>query len=410
MRVPRETGVVVIGGGAMGCSIAYHLAKEGLDVVLYEMRNIASGATGRCGGMIVQLYGREFNIEKTKERLALTRENRLMLERLQDELGDFEFRTNGCLDVCINEEEIEEAKRLVEIQKRLGDNEIQLLDRKETKEIMPSLTDNLLGSRYRPSDGSLNPFKLTYLLANAAKRHGALIFTQTKVEEIIEEDGRVKGVRTPFGMTGARWVVNATNGWASWLTKEVHITPLRLLAMATERVPELKCCSFEIPAPGYYAFGTTQTKSGNLVVGGPGPLERERFTKMEDYFDERVSLKEVATCANYLNVLMPTLRKLNIIRVWAGTMAFTQDGIPNIGFVPGKENLIIAAGFSAGMARQAVVGRIVTDLISRGETPFPMEIYDPVRFIGKQPDWPPHPYELGIICDYMFEKRKKGIQ
>ena len=152
MQCPDKSEVVVVGGGAMGISCAYHLAKRGVDVVLYEMRNLASGATGRCGGMVVQLYGRDLNIDKTKERLALTEENNCMLFGLQEELGDFEFRTRGCLDIFVEEEEVEEGKRLYDIQVALGDGEIELLDIHQTKEIMPSLPENILGSRYRATD------------------------------------------------------------------------------------------------------------------------------------------------------------------------------------------------------------------------------------------------------------------
>ena len=116
-------------------------------------------------------------------------------------------------------------------------------------------------------------------MAQSAQKAGASIFTGTKVQEILEENGVVRGVKTPLGTTKARWVINATNGWASRLTPEVAVTPVRQLAMAAERVPDLKCCSFEIPAPGYYAWGTTQTKSGNIVVGGPGPWKRRDFGK-----------------------------------------------------------------------------------------------------------------------------------
>ncbi len=408
MRCPDKTEVVVVGGGVMGTSCAYHLAKRGVDVVLYEMRNLASGASGRSGGMVVQLYGRDLNIDKTKERLALTEENNRMLLELQEELGDFEFRVRGSLDVFVEEEEVEEGKRLRDIQRALGDDEIELLDTRQTKEIMPSLPDSIFGSRYRASDGNLNPFKFTHVMARSARTSGTLVFTHMKVEEILEENDVVRGVRTPFGTTKAKWVVNAANGWASYLTPEVAVTPVRQLAMAAERVPDLKCCPFEIPAPGYYAWGTTQTKDGNIVVGGPGPMEKERFREMDDHFDERVSLAEAQECANYLRVLMPKVKQVNIIRIWAGAMGFTQDGIPNIGWVPGREGLVIAAGFAAGMSQGAVVGRIVADLICEGETRFPMEIYDPQRFAGKRVEWPPQPYDLGILHDF-FARRQNVV-
>ena len=390
----------MIGGGIMGCSCAYHLAKRGVDVVLCEMRNIASGATGRCGGMVVQLYGRFLNIEKTKERLALTKENHRMLEEWQEEIGDFEFKKEGCLDVAIDEKEWDLFKKLVDIQRKLGDNEIELLDKKQTMEVMPSLPDYVVGSRYRRSDGNLNPFKLTNLLAREAKRYGASIFTHTKVDKVLEKDGKIIGVKTKRGNIKTKWVVNATNAWASFLTKEVDVAPVREVAMVTEKVPSLKCCPFEIRCGGEFAFGTTQTATGGVILGGPAPPLNGR-----DYYDEQVTLNETIKCANYLQELIPPLRGINIIRCWVGTMGFTPDGIPNIGFVPGKEGLIIAAGFAAGMSQGAVVGKIVADLITQGNTPFPMEIYDPKRFVGKKVEWPPPPWDLGTLHEF-FEKNK----
>ena len=93
--------IVIVGGGAMGTSTAYQMAKAGLDVVLCEMRNLASGATGRCGGMVVHCYGRETNIDKAGERLKFTRANTEMLKEFQRELEiDYKFRQVGCLDIA----------------------------------------------------------------------------------------------------------------------------------------------------------------------------------------------------------------------------------------------------------------------------------------------------------------------
>lgn len=400
MTLPSKTEVIVVGGGAMGTSCAYHLAQRGIEVVLLEWRNLASGATGRCGGMVVQLYGRSLNIEKTKERMALTRENHRILEEWQEELGDFEFGKQGCLDVAVDEEEWDLFERLVDIQRKLGDHEIELLDRKQTLEVMPSLPQHIIGSRYRPSDGNLNPFKLTHLLAREAKRYSASIFTQTRVEEILEKDGRIMGVRTKRGNIKAKWVVNATNAWASLLTKEVDIAPVREVAMVSEKVPALKSCPLEIRCGGEFAFGTTQTATGGVILGGPAPPPDKR-----NYYDEQVTLTEVMKCANYLRELMPLLGGISLIRCWVGTMAFTLDGIPDIGFVPGKEGLIIAAGFAAGMSQAAVVGRIIADLVTQGDTPFSMEVYDPKRFVGKKAEWPPHPWDLGTLHEF-FEQRR----
>ncbi len=187
MRVPSRSDVVVIGGGAVGCCIAYYLSKSGKSVTLFEQRNLGSGASGRCGGMVLQLHGRELNIGKIKGRLQLTRESTRLFVGLTQDIGDFEYRRVGSLDIAFTEAEYEQLKRLVSFQKRAGDDEIQLLDSYETKELMPALGLKITGARYRPTDGNLNPFKLIRNLALAAKKQGARFFTHTKVLKIVSE-------------------------------------------------------------------------------------------------------------------------------------------------------------------------------------------------------------------------------
>ena len=181
----------VIGGGAVGTSAAYNLAKRGKKVVLCEARNVASGATGRCGGMVVHCYGRDVNIDKTDYRLMFTRANTQIMKEYQKTFEvDFEFRQVGCLDIAISEKEFDDLNRLLKIQCSLGDNEIQLLDKKETLEVMPNLNPELIfGSRLRPSDGNLNPFFLARGQAVEALKLGAEVLCHTKVEEILVTNG-----------------------------------------------------------------------------------------------------------------------------------------------------------------------------------------------------------------------------
>jgi len=402
MKVFDVTDVVVIGGGAVGCSIAYHLAKEGIGVVLFERGNLASGASGRCGGMVVQLYGRELNIDKARERLNLTQLNTRRLLELQDEIGDFEYKQIGSFDIAVSEEEWNSLRELVEIQHKLGDNEIELLDERQTREIMPILGEGtVFGSRYRPSDGNLNPFKLTYLLAKGAKKYGAIIHTNTKIEKIIEDTGKVIGVRSSIGTTKAKWVINATNAWASQLTPEIEVIPVREIAMITEVLPEFRSCPFEARFEGEFAYGTTQTKSGNLLVGGPGLPMGEPGNY--NYYDESIRLSETKRCAEYLCGFFPSLKHVNVIRSWAGTMAFTPDGVPFIGPIPNKEGLLVAAGFADGMADAAAVGVLITEYITQGKfISIPMEIFDPGRVCLKI-EWP-HPYVHEALHEFLAKK------
>jgi len=408
MKIPEKTEVVVIGGGGWGCSIAYQLAKRGKEVVLLEMRNLASGATGRCGGMMVQLYGGDLTIDKTKERFTFAKYSYNTMMELQDEVGDFEFRERGSLDLATNEEEWEVVKKNVKIQKELGDWEIELLDRKQVRELMPSFSEAIFGGRWRPTDGNLNPFKYVHNLAAGARKYGAKIFTHTKVTKIIDGGEKVEGVVTDKGSIKAEWVVNAANVWVPYLTPEIEIAPVRQLAMVTERAPDLRVVPFEVPAPGY-PWGTTQTASGNLVIGGAGPMlrDKERFNCFEDHFSEHVSMEDMMECAGYMANLMPGLASLNIIRCWAGTIGCTPDGIPNIGFVPGKKNLLVAAASTGGMSEIAGVGKAIAEFVINGKPSIPMDIYDPARFKDDKAVWPPQPYDLGSIMKFLLVRLKK---
>ncbi|MCK5569437.1 MAG: FAD-binding oxidoreductase, partial [Spirochaetes bacterium] len=129
----KKADVVVIGGGAVGTAAVYHLSLRGKKVILCEARNIASGATGRCGGMVVHCYGRDVNIDKTDYRLLFTRTNTEIMKEYQKTFEiDFHLRQIGCLDIAISEKEYDDLERLVKIQQSLSDDGIELLDKRET--------------------------------------------------------------------------------------------------------------------------------------------------------------------------------------------------------------------------------------------------------------------------------------
>ncbi len=400
--VKEKADVVVIGGGAVGTSAAYHLARRGKKVVLCEARGIASGASGRCGGMIVHCYGREVNIGKTDQRLMFTRANTAIMKEYQQTFEiDFELRQVGCLDIVVDEKEYNGVADLIRIQRSLGDDEIRLLDKKQTLEVMPNLNPDLIyGSRLRPSDGNLNPFKLCRAQALEAAKLGAQIRTQTPVLEVLTADGAVQGVRTKEGIIEAPHVVNATNGWASRLTEGLEVIPVRELAMVTERLPDLPPQPFEILCLGDFAYGATQTASGNYNLGGPGPARPPGY----DYYDERIFPDEVFRVMSYIALIFPELGDVSVIRSWVGTMGFTPDAMPSIGPMPGVKGLFVAAGFADGMAWAAVTGKLASEHICDGRTSLPIGPLDPGRFIGKPKIRWPQPYDLSICHDFMTKE------
>lgn len=398
-KVQEKADVVVIGGGAVGTSAAYHLSLKGKKVILCEMGNIASGATGRCGGMVVHCYGRDLNINKTDYRLMFTRANTEIMKQYQKTFEiDFEFRQVGCLDIAISEEEFEDLKRLVKIQSSLGDDEIELLDKKETLKVMHNLNPDLIfGSRLRRSDGNLNPFLLARAQAGEAQKLGAEILLQTKVDEILILNNEVQGVRINDTIIESEYVVNAANGWASLLTEGTEVIPVRELAMVTERLPELPPQPFEMLCLGDFAYGATQTVSGNYNLGGPGPAKPPDY----DYFDERIYADEVLRVMSYITVIFPTLSEVAVIRSWVGTMGFTPDGMPSIGPMPGIKGLFLTAGYPAGMSWAAVSGKLAAEYICDKKTSLPINRMDPGRFIGKPKIKWPQPYDLTVCHDFL---------
>ncbi|MGI6118414.1 MAG: NAD(P)/FAD-dependent oxidoreductase [Bilifractor sp.] len=410
MRKPiKSADIVIIGGGVMGTATAYELTKAGMDVVLCEMRNLGSGASGRCGGMICHCYGRENNLDKATERLKITRYNTKMLQKTQEELDiDYHVRITGLLDVWINEKEAEEGKRLYELERSQGlttDHDIKLLDKKETLSVMPTLNPDLVvGSRFRPEDGNLSPYQLCASLGFGAQKKGATIMTHTKVNKIVVEKGRICGVETDKGYIACKWVMNATNGWAAQFGEETKmITPIRECACVTEAIGPVPPMPFEMQYNGQFAYGGTQTAAGNLTIGGPAHPRDKRI----GFYNETIYMDEVRRLAGYVSGIFPRLKNLKMIRAWIGTMGFTPDAQPIVGKSTLVEGYLIAAGFVAGISWPFSTARIMKELIEYGEVKWDidMSLYDPGRFLNNEKyasfKWP-YPRDIGISGDYSW--------
>ncbi len=395
--IPEKAEIIVIGGGLIGCSIAYYLSKGRKEVIIFEKGNIASGASGRNGGQVIQLEGRDKNPETIKARLAITKENNEILKNLEKELNfNFEYQRIGSLDIALNKEEWEDIKETVKAQKKAGDNEIEILDKKETLKLCPVLTGNVFGSRFRVSDGTVNPFFLTYGFAFSAQKLGAKIFTHTPVKRIINDNGKVKGVELENGKkVYSEIVINATNAWSSFLCPEIDILPLRQVAVVTEPVAKLPVYPMEAFIEGDAIFTTTQTKSGNLVAGGFRTQARERNL----HYDYSVEPIELSGSSVIFKRIFRGIENISIIRSWSGTMGVTGDCLPCLGKYPGVENLYIAAGFSNGMAYGPIVGKLMSELIIYGKTSIPIEIFNPERFYKKKINWPKF-YNYTVLAEF----------
>ena len=397
MELPERADVVVIGGGIVGCHAAFHLAKAGKNVVLCERRNVASGASGRNGGQIIQLDGRDSDADAIWARLRYSMADNKLLDELQEEFDvDLEVRRIGSLDLAYSEEEWDQIRQIYQVQTEAGDNEVELLDRKELRDRIPEFCEEVWGARFRTTDGNLNPFALTWGAARAAGRYGAAILTHTPVGEILVRNAAVQGVRTSRGVIETDTVLNAANGWAADVMPDLDVIPLRAVAIVTEPVPELSVVPFEAMLSGQVVYGTTQDAKGNIQVGGPPASAATR----QGQFQERVSLKEVRGNVSTLTTLFPCLAGVHVIRCWAGTMGATADGFPCVGPWPRVKGLHVCAGFPNGMAFAPILSKLCAENILTGRPSMPLDPYAPGRFLGRAIDWPKE-YNYTVLADFL---------
>ena len=237
-----------------------------------------------------------------------------------------------------------------------------------------------------------------------AQKLGAQILTNTRIEEVIIHNDVVECVKLNNGFIESEWVINATNGWASIISNGLEIIPVRELAMVTERLPKLPPQPFEMLCFGEFAYGATQTASGNYNLGGPGPARAPKW----DYYDENIYADEVVKVLSYIGEIFPAMKDVAIIRSWVGTMAFTPDGMPSIGPMPGVKGLFIAAGFVDGMSWAAITGKTAAEYICDGKTSLPIEQLNPGRFIKKGKFKWPQCYDLTVCHEYLTELISKG--
>ncbi len=397
---PIHTDAIVIGGGIVCSAIAYWLAEAGWEVALFERRALASGASGRNGGMLMQVDGRDSDADAILTRLKYAHANVDILKSLPSKSGvDIRMRHCGSLDVATNDEEVDLLRELVEFQHGIGDMEIEFLQGESLRRVSPVMSDLALAARFRPSDGWVDPFFIVRAYAVLAQRHGARILTHSPVDEIVMDGDRALGVSAGGVVHEAPIVVNATNGWAARLTPEMPIIPLRSIAVLTEAVPPVPALTFEAELWNQVVYGATQTAAGNLLVGGPP----EAAATVDGQFIETTSFFEVVQNTAVLTELFPDFAKLAIIRSWSGAMGITPDGLPAVGRVPGRQGLYVCAGFPNGMAFTSIMAKLCAQAILGREPTLPLGPYDAQRFAGVKVGWPER-YNYTVLADFLARR------
>lgn len=362
--------VCIVGGGVVGTSIAYYLAKSGVtNVIVLERNYLASGSTGRCGGGIRQQWSTEMNC-----RLAI--ESVRMFEQLEKELDyDIEYHQGGYLILAFEEKELEQFKKNIKLQQGLG-LECFLLNPQEAKEIVPLLdVSEVKGATFCPTDGHANPFRVTYAYARAAQRLGVTIKTGCEVKDLTVNQGRVTRILTSAGEISAGYLVNAAGGWSGEIARmagiEIPVKSYRHEILVTEPLEHFldpMIISFD------YNIYFRQEKNGGILMGHGDPAEPESF-------NQRASLEFLQAISRKAVKLMPALKNINILRQWAGLYNVTPDAQPILGGVDSLENYYQAVGFSGhGFMLAPRVASLIAELIISGQTSFPIQSLHLNRF------------------------------
>jgi sarcosine oxidase subunit beta len=357
MTLPKTAEAIIIGGGVMGASAAYHLAGRGLkDILLLEKEEFfGQGATGRCAGGVRYQFATEVNIRLSLESLP-------MLERFQDEIGQaIDYRPCGYLFLLTRQEDVIAFERNLALQNRLG-VATEWLSGDEIRRRLPMMNlGDVLGGTFNAKDGLVDPNSVVMGYVRAAQRLGVSALTSVEVTGLQVAGGRIAGVRTTSGSVAAPLVVNATGPWAGLIGKmagiDIPITPLRRQMLTTTPIPE-------IPPDFPFVIDFDQSlyfhrEGEGLLTGMSNPGETPGFDQSVDPEWELVNMDAAAA-------RLPLLEKAGLASHWAGLYEITPDAHPIFGRTP-IEGFYIVTGFSGhGFMHGPIAGKLMAEIILEG--------------------------------------------
>jgi sarcosine oxidase subunit beta len=358
MAFPKTAEIIVIGGGVMGASTAYHLAARGQkNILLLEKEEFfGQGATGRCAGGVRYQFSTEINVRLSLESLP-------MLERFKEEIGqEINFQKCGYLFVLTKPEDVEYFRRNVELQHKLG-VQTEWLTGDETRQRVPLMRfEDALAGTFNPKDGLVDPNSVVMGYLGAAQRIGVEALTNVEVTGFKVKGGKVEGVETNKGLVATRAVVNAAGPWAGLIGKmagvHIPITPLRRQMITTTPLPELPA---DFPFVIDFAQSLYFHREGDgLLTGMSNPNETPGFDQNVNEEFELVNLDAAAA-------RMPLLEKAGLVSHWAGLYEVTPDAHPIFGSTP-VEGFYLVGGFSGhGFMHGPISGKLMAEYILDGK-------------------------------------------
>jgi len=364
--------VVVIGGGVVGCSIAYQLARRGVrDVVVVERETVGSGTTSKAAGGVRAQFSTETEIRFSLESLRV-------LDTFRDEFGvDPGFRRIGYLFLVQDPADLRAFETRIALQRRLG-ADVRVITPKEAQAIVPALyVDDLIAAVWGPGDGVAGPAEVTAGFAGRARDLGVRILEEVEMTGIERGAGRVQGVLTSAGPIATPVVVNAAGPAAARVGRlaglVLPVYPRRRHIFFTEPFPDVPG---PVPITTDRASGFYFRKELEQLLLSPGDVEDvgEDLTAPVDW--RRV--EDVVTKAVHR---LPLVERARIAGGWAGLRPLTPDDHAILGWAPGLVGFFLAVGWGGhGFQHAPTTGRLVAEWIVDGRPSMDLALFDPGRF------------------------------
>jgi len=350
--------VVIIGGGVMGASAAFHLAEAGLDVVLLERGDLASGSTSKAAGGIRANFSDRRNIALGKRSLELFAD---FPNRPGQEI---DLHRSGYLFILTTDEQVTDFSAAIELQQQMG-IDAQIVDASTAMRLSPFLAgDDILAAAWTPGDGHCSPESVVYGYAKGARRHGARVHTGTSVHSITCEGQQITAVHAHDMVINTSVVVNCAGAWSPEIAQmvgcELPVTPYRRELLITQSLPEPRETAFTIDAATSLYWHRE----------GPGILTGFSDREVPAGFDCSRDPAFAGKLAELAEHRAPGLLDLGVKTGWAGLYEVTPDHNALLGEFPDVSRMLYATGFSGhGFLQGPAVGEILRDRVL-GREPF----------------------------------------
>lgn len=391
MTLPTHAQIIVIGGGIVGCSTAYHLARDHkADVLVLEQGKLTSGSTWHAAGLVGQLRSSASITKVLKYSVDL-------YKTLNAETGlDTGWKMTGCLRLATNADRWTEYRRLATTA-RSFDMEMHLISADEVRQMWPLMnTSDLVGASWLPTDGQASPSDITQSLAKGARLHGARFREGVRVIGFGMTGSRISSVKTDAGEIHCEKVVNCAGQWARQVGEmagiNVPLQPIKHQYVITEKIPGLAADAPTLRDPdrrtyfkedvGGLAFGGYEPNPQPWTTGDvPNDWEFGLFTDDFDHFEQHLE-QAIAR--------VPALAQAGVKQMINGSESFTPDGNFILGAAPECANMFVGAGFNAfGIAGGGGAGWVLAEWVMSGEAPLDLWVVDIRRFsaMHRDRDW-----------------------